>query len=202
MNLDKLNAVGQKITAQLIAIRESVGAPLGDYAAQKEAIKFISGGDLQDLAIAHPDKPIIINGKFHFVHIKDHLFYYKQDHDAEVAQPHRCFQRGRRVHFYRCSTLRNMKKQGRGDRYYHNSRISNISQIDLADEKDVRTRLLWCQNCISVLFRTARQWGFNKKEIALYGDARQLMDCVESLHRDDTDAMEKTRNFMRLETRR
>ena len=202
MNLDKLNAVGQKITAQLIAIRESVGAPLGDYAAKKDTIKIITGGDLQDLAIANPDKPIIINGKLHLVHIKDHLFYYKRDHDAEVAQPHRCFQNGRKVHFYQCHTLRTMKNQGREDRYYRNSRISNISQIDLADEKDVGTRLLWCKNCISVLFRTARQWGLNKKEIAMYGDARQLMDCVESLHRGDTDAMEKTRNFIRLETRR
>ena len=196
MNLDKLNAVGQKITAQLIAIRESVGAPLGDYTAEKSDIELTSR-EVERLAADNPGEPIIINDEFHLAHIKDHLFSFKREHDAEVAlHPNKCYRSGKKVHFYFCRTLTSMKRAGREYRYRLGSKISNIKLIDLADEENVGTRLLWCKNCITVLSDTARQYGIDKDRIAEYGDARQLMDCVKSLHHDDADALQKAHDFL------
>ena len=202
MNLDKLNAVGEKITAQLIAIRERVGAPLGDYTAEKSDIELTSR-EVEKLAAANPGEPIIINDEFHLAHIKDHLFSFKSEHDAEVAlHPNKCYRSGNKVHFYFCRTLTSMAKAKREYRYRLGSKISNIKLIDLADEENVGTRLLWCKNCITVLSNAARQWEIDKDRIAEYGDARQLMDSVQSLYRGDPDALQKARDFLCFNTRR
>ena len=202
MNPDKLNAVGEKITAQLTTIRESVGAQAGDYVAQKTNIE-LSGGKLKKLAEANPGEPIIINDEFHLAHIKDHLFSFKSEHDAEVAlHPNKCYRNGKKVHFYYCRTLQSMAKAKRDDRYRLGSRVSNIKLIDLADKENVGTRLLWCKNCITVLSNAARQSEIDKDRIAEYGDARQLMDSVKSLYRGDPDALQKARDFLCFNTRR
>ena len=202
MNLDKLNAVGEKITAQLTTIRESVGARTGDYVAQKTDIE-ISGGKLKELANANPGEPIIIGNEFHLAHIKDHLFSFKSEHDEEVAQhPNKCYRSGNKVHFYYCRTLTSMAKAGRKERYRLGSKVGNIKLIDLADKENVGTRLLWCKNCINVLSNAARQSEIDKDRIAEYGDARQLMDSVKSLYRGDPDALQKARDFLCFKTRR
>lgn len=198
MDLDKMNAEGEKITAELVRMRERVGASLANYKAEGAVID-ITGADLQKLAAANPGEPIIINGKFHFAYIKDHYFAYKYDHDAEARRhPVGCYKRGNKVHFYHCRTLQQMTDAGRDARYRCASRIRNEKRIDLRDA-EVETRLALCKNCISLLPGPGfsfRRW-ISKDKIAEYGDARRLMDFVEADHKCDREAKDKVSIFYR-----
>ena len=70
---NNLEYAGKKIEENLIQIRKSIGAPLGDYSADSENID-ITGDRLQKLAALSPGEPIIIDDKMHMAYIKDQIF--------------------------------------------------------------------------------------------------------------------------------
>ena len=181
IEMDKLKSIGKKIENKLIAIRESVGAELGEFNIAHD--EFIIGEDLWELAQLNPGKPIIINGEYRHAYIKDHSYHgLKSKHDQEVKENSaHCFTRGNKVHFYYCKTLSQMRNKGRYDRYRAARKISNSKIIDLRNAKNVETRLAWCQNCLDIF---PGKGGFftNKSKMAQNGDAQELMDAVRAYH--------------------
>ncbi len=180
ISLEKLKNTGKETEIKLNEIRERIGAPIGDYGTVGKDFK---GEKLKKLAQLNPDKPIIIDDEFCLAYIKDHTntqFHgYKKDHDAEVkSHSSSRFMKGYKIHFYFCITLVNMSFKGLEARYRVTSHINNVQKIDLADAENLRTRLAFCQNCITLLGYSSR----DKKETAAHGDAQELIDCVKGCY--------------------
>jgi len=201
----KLETAGEKTEKRLIEIRKSIGASIAGYSVTPVEID-ISGAEIADLAKSNPGEPIILNGEYSVVYIKDHNFHgFKTDHDNEVNKhPNRCFVRGNKAHFYYCITLRKMTENGKKKRYRRAIFIDSDDRlIDLRDAQNVNTRLAWCKHCIVILGRTGgvRKWilwrGKNKSRMAEYGDAKDLTECVKMLHIDGNtrEATQRTQNF-------
>ncbi len=192
IELDKLKELedkGKKIEAELIAIRKSVGAELGEFNIVHRAF-VIKDEELQERAQLNPGKPIIIDGEYHHVYIKDHSYYDKSQHDQEVKKNSaHCFTSGNKVHFYYCETLSDMEDGGKYEaRYRATRKISNSKIIDLRGAENVKTRLAWCQNCLHRIFPGG---GFDRKKIAQNGDAQKLMAAVKAYHDGKKDLGKK-----------
>ena len=189
INLNKLKSIGKNIENQLIAIRESVGAELGEFNIVHHEF-VIDAEKLQEKAQLNPDNPIIINGEYHHVYIKDHCGILKSKHDQEVKEnPAHCFfTSGHKVHFYYCETLSDMRGRGRYDRYRATRKISNSKIIDLKNAENVKTRLAWCQNCLHRIFPGD---GFDRRKMAQNGDAQKLMAAVRAYHDGKEDLGDK-----------
>ena len=188
--IDKLKNIGKTVEVELIRIRDSINAPLGNFAFTPKEIDLL-GKRLEALAVANPGEPIIIGGRFWFAYIKDHNYHgYQYQHDNEVNNaPNHCFESGNKVHFYYCPTLVSMTETGRRGRYRATQNKTNRRLIDLRNAQDVETRLPWCKHCIVILCNKGRMNGRRlkpsfKSKVAAYGDARELMDCVTAHHRD------------------
>ena len=178
--LKKLEDLGKKIENKLIAIRESVGAELGEFnIVHREFV--MDAEEIQELEQLKPGDPIIINGEYHHVYIKDHIYHgLKSNHDQEVKEnPAHCFTRGYKVHFYDCEILSDMRAKGTYDRYRATRRISNFKIIDLKDAENVKTRLAWCQFCLGI-FPGCGESAI--REMAKNGDAQKLMAAVRAYH--------------------
>ena len=138
MNLDNaIENAGDKITEVLTAIRESIGAPLGDYDITMAKLR----------QIIAPGELIVINGKIRLVYIKDHRFdeHSKGKRDWEIAQ-HGCYKSGNKLHFYNCTKLQEMG--ARQQRYRVAATIDRTQLIDLQEKENLPTRLAWCQYCV------------------------------------------------------
>ena len=185
LNLDKLRGAGANISARLARIRESIGAPPGDYESPIGIVE-IGAEELREFSAARPDKPIIVDGKLHLVYIKDHSngYYHREARRATNTAENGCYHRGNRIHFYCCEKLREMEEAGKQKRYRRTPNISSMQTVDLPEEENARIRLPWCQCCIwefqSDLRKTPRfpkrdEWIKGKrKELAKYGDAESL----------------------------
>lgn len=199
MDLSNLKNVGNDIEEKLSEIGKRLGAHPEPFTADEDEIE-ISGGQLAEDAKTHPGKPIIIEGKFHMAYIKDHSYYDRETHDRDVNQhPNHCFVRGNKVHFYYCRTLVSMTERGRRARYRATRRAENTRLIALADEeKDLRTRLALCKNCILDLCNNGEVFSNHHtlNKIAGYGDAEELMVCVKAHHNNDPSAVQKIRDFI------
>ena len=201
---NNLEYAGKKIEANLIQIRKSIGAHLGDYSVDPENID-ITGEKLQKLAALSPGEPIIIDDRMHMAYIKDHEYHgFKRQHDEEVKKHNNlCFVRGNKVHFYYCTTLVNMSNNGLRGRYQAAGNTRNVRSIDLCDAKNVETRLAWCKHCIRILCNKGRVPIFRrilayKSRLAEYGDAREFMACVKALYDGDANALQRTQDvFLR-----
>ena len=175
IELDKLKSIGENIENQLIAIRDSVGAELGE---------FVTGAFTVDgkkvPSIVRPGKPISIGGQYYLVYIKDHNYHgFKSEHDRDVEKnSSHCFTRGNKVHFYGCQTLMNMKPHEREARYRFTPEISNSKIIDLRNAENVKTRLAWCKNCLKIFPGKGLWYILNKDIMAQNGDAKKLMAAV------------------------
>ena len=175
IELDKLKDKGKEIEDGLIAIRKSVGAKLGEFnIVHREFV--IKDEELQERAQLNPGKPIIIDGEYHHVYIKDNSYYDKSQHDQDVKKnPAHCFTSGKKVHFYYCKTLSDMEDGGRYEaRYRATRKISNSKIIDLRDAENVKTRLAWCQFCLGIFPGCGVS--------AQNGDAQKLMAAVRAYH--------------------
>ena len=180
MDLSKLESVGEEIKNRLIDIRDRVGAQAGTYnPVHKE---FITGKDLHELSLRCPGEPIIIDGEFYLVYIKDnrHLDFKEYEEDVK-NNPTSCFVRGKKVHFYHCRTLTQMEERGRKRRYrqYMWKNDNHTRIIDLKDKDDVYTRLPWCQNCLSIFIKKDRS--LLTKDIHIMAqdyDTKKLMKSV------------------------
>ena len=191
IELDKLKELedkGKKIEDGLIAIRKSVGAKLGEFnIVHREFV--MDAEEIQELEQLKPGDPIIINGEYHHVYIKDHSYYGKSEHDQEVKEhPAHCFTSGNKVHFYYCETLSDMRGRGGYDRYRATRKISNSKIIELRHAENVKTRLAWCQNCLHRIFPGG---GFDRRKIAQNGDAQKLMAAVKAYHDGKKDLGKK-----------
>ena len=184
-----LETVGNQIESRLVQIRERIGARTSTYDVKHTDIE-IGGDKLQELAIAHPGEPIIIEGRFHMAYIKDHSYHQLQDYEDRVKlHPNRCFVSGNKVHFYCCTTLVTMKDKGRKDRYRCAIKMDNKRLIDLRNSSDVYARLAYCKHCIAILRKAGRvsywQYWPHRNTLAEWGDAKEYMDCVKKLHDGD-----------------
>ena len=200
MGINNLKRSGEKIEQQLKEIRKKIGASLVKYSVDPLVI-VLSGEELQELAEANPGKPIIINNKYCLAYIKDHAYHgLKFEHDLDVkTHPNDCFVRGNKVHFYYCKTIVYMSASNKRHRYHQTPRINNTRIIDLKNAENVETRLAWCKYCISILLQEGRvstwsKFGY-KSRIAEYSAARDLMDCVKSCSRGESNAVQKIRDF-------
>lgn len=213
MNFDKLNTAGKEIERKLIEIRKSINAPIGIYIPKgPNNDGSTSGGDLADNAAKSPNQPIIIGGELHIVYIKDNYEHNKLSHNDEINSddnPSRYFASGKKVHFYYCSTLKKMKRERRKDRYQRIREAQNTYLIDLNDVENLATRLAWCKNCIDILchngkvFRSGYTQIYSKyrkkarDKIAKYGDAKELMACVEAHKNHSPSACQEIQNFVK-----
>lgn len=195
---DNINAAGRDVSIRLDAIRERIGASEGNIGNMDN---YITGGDLKDLAERYPDEPIIISGRCSRVYIRDHDSHYHDLGDAiESARRNGCYTDGKKVHFYYCRTLRTMEDRGRYDRYQiQPPNLWDEYYVDFHSRKNFPIRLPLCKNCVSVManksrYRTDRE---QREKIAWRGSARQCMDCVEALHKGESDARDRVRDFFR-----
>ncbi len=194
--------VGKEIEAELIKIRNSVNAPIGDCTIKPIVDEpYITGRKLKELASSNPDEPIIIEGEYTFVYIRDHAFYNREYHDQEVSlHSNRCFVDGNKIHFYLCQTIKATKKERFDDRYNKIIRINNIRQIDLSDAT-INTRLPWCKFCIKKFINNGGLWNennpINRAKIAEYGDMKKIFNCVKLYHKnkDDLSAIQLIQDF-------
>ena len=188
IEMDKLKSIGKNIENTLIAIRESVGAELGEFVPGAFTVV---GKKVP--SIVHPGEPIFIDGQYYLVYIKDHTYQgFKSEHDRDVEKNSaHCFIRGNKVHFYGCQTLMNMKPHEREARYRFDPEIGNSKIIDLRDAENVKTRLAWCKNCLKIFPGKGLWYILNKDIMAQNGDAKKLIAAVRAYHKESKDSGNK-----------
>ena len=194
INFDKLKATCKEIEVRLDTIRQDMGAPLIDDFSPWLMEIDITGGHIQKLAQEKPDQPIIINNKFHIAYIKDHVSKCTEEYRNCInTHPNDVYHEGKKIHLYFCRTLVRMKMIGRSERYRAQRRFANPVFIDLPNATDTSARLALCQNCINLINRSR----LSNKNIAHYGDLRQLMNCVQLFYRNDPSAEHEWERFVR-----
>lgn len=196
-----LEESGRKILEVLTEIRERVRAPKIEFDIHKQVM---SSAQFLKISKKIPvGQPLIINGRFSFVYIKDHLFWSTLDFKEKMLNaPNQCFMDGKRVHFYMCPTLKTMENKGRSERYCHTTHLrENKCEIDLKGQNDVAVRLGWCQNCLYILLRDGNvpykrgARTFIQYRASVGGDSVKIMGCVKGHHRKNDDRIEKIRKF-------
>lgn len=209
MNSDKPNSPENEVERKLIEIRESINAPIGRSNSIRKRNGPVTGADLADNAAKYPEQPIFINGEIHMVYIKDNYLRNIHQHNNEINNPpnNRCFVSGKKVHFYYCKTLQYMDDEGRMSRYRETRETKNTYLIDLRDVENLGTRLPWCKYCIDVLCRKGKVFQLKyrmriKDKIAKYGDAKELMACVEAYDNNTPTAVQEIKDFVKKTIRK
>lgn len=208
MDSDKPNSPPNEVERKLIEIRKSINAPIGKYRSIRTDDP-VTGDTLAKNAAKYPNQPIFINDEIHMVYIKDHYQRNIHQHNKEINNPqnNRCFVSGKKVHFYYCTTLQQMDEEGRMKRYRETRETKNTYLIDLHGAENLGTRLAWCQNCIDVLCRNGEVFRFMyrmriKNTIAKYGDAKELMACVEAYDNNTPTAIQEIQDFVKKTIRK
>lgn len=182
MSEKNLESIGEDIEERLESILRRIGGSRATIAIAPPGTKDISGESVRREAIQNPWKPFVVDGEFMIRYIKDHSTRKggnKWEHDKEVKQsPNDCYWSGNRVHFYGCTTLQTMKERGREARYREAPLSDEWRKIDLSNAPDVKTKLPWCQNCISELSKWGMLEWANKRKISRYGSSGDMEECV------------------------
>lgn len=203
MNENKLSEAGKQIAERLARIRERVDASTVAFDINPKVLlgeEFIK--ILENIPLG---EPLIIDQQFNFAYIKDHTFHRHSYYQYMIRNaPNKCFLKGRKVHFYRCTTLSNMERINRSDRYCNTIALPNNNcEIDLRDKNDVLARLAWCQHCLEILLRDGviirpRQKNTFKSLIeqsATGGDWKKIRDCFKDYNYDHKVKIEKIKEF-------
>lgn len=103
------------------------------------------------------------------------------------------------MHFYYCRTMIARSEQGYKDTYQTISKIDNALIMELKNKENLGARLTWCKSCLTVLCQNGKRprGGYVLNQMAKYGDAEELMACVEAHANNDPSATEKIQNFIK-----
>ncbi len=136
----------QGITARLSKIRQRVGGKQVEFIppAPRERIDMDMDSErVEDLF--HSSDLLIRNGQPVFAYIRDHTEF----DSYSILSPLQC----KKIHFTVCRTLRNMKQQGRFERYRVTNRKDDRYDIDITkgwgDSEVRQVKLFPCQNCLA-----------------------------------------------------
>lgn len=149
-------------SAELDAIRRSLGAPLIDWSPESTKlsprdeirVKLAEGIELELDKVNTTAGLFEHEGEQVVIYIKDHTWLAKRQHynfSRMLKQPDRC----RRVHLMECRTIEDMKSQGRFERYVVTNRRDNQYSIaamdDAGQQVEVDAPLRPCKNCLKAL---------------------------------------------------
>lgn len=201
MSKKELTGAGKRIADKLIKIREEIGVPTTPFSAKKQVM---SASQFRKISSKIPvGKLLVIDGKISMVYIKDHLFWSESEFLSYMRNaPNKCFMEGKRVHFYMCSTLKEMEKRGRSARYCIDENLDeNECEIDLKEKDNIAVRLGWCKNCLEILLNdgNVRYRNSQKRSIqhraSINGDSKEILDCITDCYHENDDRFGKIRQF-------
>lgn len=210
MSKKNLQSAGDIIEQEMTEILKSIGGSLGKCEINTaDLVDYGSAEDVWTESLEKPWEPFIVNGEYMILYIKDNSLIsaagrphagYKRHHDIEVREhPNRCYESGRKVHFYRCTTLQTAPKERREARYFQDRLDKYTRIIDLRDAR-VKTKLAWCKHCIGRLSKGVLwQWlsGDNKSRIAEYGRPGDIVRCVKLKVDNTHESKEEVRKILK-----
>lgn len=137
----------RNIIRDLRSIRKKVGADLVDFPFDRMPIDDDLTSILEVEALFHPSGFLMDRGMPVFVYIRDHT-------ESGYLSP----QNARKIHFYKCRKLQEMKQQGKFEqRYRKTNRDDNRYLIDVkrwtgkGAEKEKEVVLYPCQYCLAAV---------------------------------------------------
>ena len=187
IDFDKFEKASEKFALQLGEICAQLGVEPANFSIIPTTLRYTKQNIIKIINNSS-NKPFVgDDGKVKIYYIMDHT----DDNDYDTCyHPNGCYYRGKKIHFYNCTTIAYMKKYERYDeRYVFPRRFTDKQLIDLPPKRrprTVETRLAFCQNCIWFLLDEIksgkRKWENDdktRKTIAEYGNFMKLINCIQ-----------------------
>lgn len=178
-----MESIGFGVTEKMREIVHRVGGkPVDEFEIDKG--NDVDSNDVCIEALINEGKPIIFDGRYGVLYIKDHSYHRdKKSYLMYIEKtPNGCFSDGRKVHFIWCQTLTSFEDVERSARYRQQPLMRDTRPIDLSDKQsNIETRLAWCKNCINKMSEDVLKevMPIPKDKIAEHGKARDIHNCLK-----------------------